>query len=370
MPSRYKYLKRFVTTVSICIFTFLEDCRAWKVQTVSHDINVENGVESNIDFFLTDYRSLNGSIRIIVQHRSSNGSFSKKCRIDHSDTGVCQPTLGPCECVGESSGSYRYRLRMTFREPDGGQWVFTTGNNEEMFVNITVIPRRAFKIYTKSKSITVENGLKSNVDFFLNDSTAVDIGVRIVVQHQNVGGVTFDPKCHIHHSKTGGCQILFGPCECIGERSETYQYRLRMVFTQQDGGLWKFDIVSHEGTIVNITVIGQQSTERPEVKGLTPVISVITVIAILIIISLVAVLRCRARSEHTLEGEAAQMNEITEINSMDCQLYHILDKVEYVDHVTQTLRESLSRDGQSADRLGQSTDVGDVQLYTVVEMLQ
>ncbi|PVD27310.1 hypothetical protein C0Q70_12466 [Pomacea canaliculata] len=341
----------------------------WKLQTVNHDITVVNGVESNIDFSLSDYRSLNVSLRLTVQHRLGNGSSSRKCRIDHSDTGVCQPTLGPCECVGESSGSYRYRLRMTFTEQDGGQWVFITGNNEEIFVNITVIPRRALNIYTNSQSITVENGLESNVDFFLNDSTAVDIGVKIVVQHQKIGGVTFDPKCLIHHSETGGCQILFGPCECIGERSETYQYRLRMMFKQQDGGLWKFDIVSHEGTIVNITVIGHQSTEQPEVKGLIQVISVITVIVILIIISLVAVVRCRARSEHTLEGEAAQMNEVTEINSMDCQLYHILDKVEYVDHVTQTLRESLSRDGQSADRLGQSTDAGDVQLYTVVEIL-
>ncbi|XP_025114125.1 uncharacterized protein LOC112576090 isoform X1 [Pomacea canaliculata] len=298
------------------------DCRLWELKTDSQNVTMENGVESNIDFFLTDYRSLNESIRIIVLHRLTEGAFKNKCQIEHSASGGCRPTPGPCQCVGESSGSYRYRLRMNFTEQDGGQWLFHIVNHREIHVTITVIPRPALTIFTNSQSLTVEDGETSIIDFFLNDSTAVDIGVKIVVQHKKVSGVTFDPKCRIHHSKTGGCQILFGPCECIGERSKTYQYQLRMMFTQQDGGLWKFDIVSHEGTIINITVIesitssqAHQSTEPAQVTGLTStiesyslstttiVILIITVIVIIIIISLIAV-RCHSRTHRPVIGRA------------------------------------------------------------------
>ncbi|XP_025101770.1 uncharacterized protein LOC112568610 [Pomacea canaliculata] len=130
------------------------------------------------------------------------------------------------------------------------------------------------------------------------------------------------------------------------------------VFTEQDGGLWKFDIVSHEGTIVNITVIDSitssqdnESTEPSQVTGLTPpiesftlptatlVILVITAIVIFIIISVVAIIRCRLRSKHDLEGEE--------------------DSLEYINCRSENFPEPLSRDGQSADQPGQSTDRDD-----------
>ncbi|XP_025114126.1 uncharacterized protein LOC112576090 isoform X2 [Pomacea canaliculata] len=345
------------------------DCRLWELKTDSQNVTMENGVESNIDFFLTDYRSLNESIRIIVLHRLTEGAFKNKCQIEHSASGGCRPTPGPCQCVGESSGSYRYRLRMNFTEQDGGQWLFHIVNHREIHVTITVIPRPALTIFTNSQSLTVEDGETSIIDFFLNDSTAVDIGVKIVVQHKKVSGVTFDPKCRIHHSKTGGCQILFGPCECIGERSKTYQYQLRMMFTQQDGGLWKFDIVSHEGTIINITVIesitssqAHQSTEPAQVTGLTStiesyslstttiVILIITVIVIIIIISLIAV-RCHSRTHRPVIGRAGSPSE---------EEYEDTGWMEQVQCEVQSSMTTTSRDVQSAYHLEQTTETSEI----------
>ncbi|PVD27309.1 hypothetical protein C0Q70_12465 [Pomacea canaliculata] len=152
----------------------------------------------------------------------------------------------------------------------------TTINLVKCFTTREAGTRPALKIFTKSQSLSVKEGETSDIDFSLNFSTAVDAGVKIVVQHQKVGGLTFDTKCRIDHTKTGACQILFGPCECIGERSETYQYRLKMTFTKEDDGLWKFDFVSHEWTIVNITVIesitssqAHESTEPAQKEKMT-----------------------------------------------------------------------------------------------------
>ncbi|XP_025102301.1 uncharacterized protein LOC112568939 [Pomacea canaliculata] len=241
-----------------------------------------------------------------------------------------------------------------------------------LLVTLAVFPRTArpaLKIFTKSQSLSVKEGETSDIDFSLNFSTAVDAGVKIVVQHQKVGGLTFDTKCRIDHTKTGACQILFGPCECIGERSETYQYRLKMTFTKEDDGLWKFDFVSHEWTIVNITVIesitssqAHESTEPAQVTSLTPtiesytlpttiiVILIITVIVIVIIISLIAV-RCHSRTHRPVIGRAGSPSE---------EEYEDTGWMEQVQCDVQSSMTATSRDVQSGHHLEQTTETSEI----------
>lgn len=124
------------------MFIFLAaECRTWQLSTDSQNVTVESGVESNIDFFLSDYRHLDKDIRIIVQRIESNKIYETKCILNHSVTRGCTRKYGSCECVGERSGSYQYRLKMNFSEQDGGlgTLLLIVFNHSQTAVNIQVI---------------------------------------------------------------------------------------------------------------------------------------------------------------------------------------------------------------------------------------
>lgn len=105
-------------------------------------------MESDIDFFLSDYRHLDKDIRIIVQRLGSNKIYEGKCQLNHSATRGCTREYGPCECVGERSGSYQYRLKMNFSEQDGGlgTLLLTIFNYSQTTVNVQIIREWLFKL--------------------------------------------------------------------------------------------------------------------------------------------------------------------------------------------------------------------------------
>lgn len=124
------------------MFIFLAaECRTWQLSTDSQNVTVESGVESNIDFFLKDYRPLDKDIRIIVQRLGSHKIYETKCQLNHSAARGCTREYGPCECVGERPGSYQYRLKMNFSEQDGGldKLLLSIFNHSQTAVNIQVI---------------------------------------------------------------------------------------------------------------------------------------------------------------------------------------------------------------------------------------
>ncbi|XP_025101984.1 uncharacterized protein LOC112568734 [Pomacea canaliculata] len=110
------------------------------------------------------------------------------------------------------------------------------------------------KFLNDSPSVTVENGVESHLDFFLRDFASLNKLIRIIVQYQRSGG-NYDNKCQMKHSKTSGCTVLFGPCECVGEQSGSFRYRLKMNFTEQDSGSLHFSIVDHNSFFVNVNVV-------------------------------------------------------------------------------------------------------------------
>lgn len=96
-------------------------------------------MESNIDFFLNDYPSLNTQIRIIVQHKRGSGAFDRKCQILHSKTSGCAVQIGPCHCMGEGPGSsYGYRLKMIFTSQDAGLLQVEIVNYDRISITLNV----------------------------------------------------------------------------------------------------------------------------------------------------------------------------------------------------------------------------------------
>lgn len=105
-----------------------------------------------------------------------------------------------------------------------------------------------------NNTITVEKGVESSVYFYLNDYPSLNTKITIIVQHKRGDGA-FEKKCQIAHSKTSSCTVQLGPCQCIGEGTgSSYGYRLKMVFTSQDAGLWQVEIVSHDRISITVNV--------------------------------------------------------------------------------------------------------------------
>ncbi|PVD27311.1 hypothetical protein C0Q70_12467 [Pomacea canaliculata] len=196
---------------SLVVFPWT-DCCAWELKTDIHEITVENGVEYNIDFFLTDYRSLNVSLQLIVQHQSTDdGFFITKCQIEQSPSGVCQLKSGPCECMGESSGSYRYRLRMTFTEQDGGQWLFHIANHGRTLVDITVIQSITSSHDHQSTEPAQVTGVTPIIQSYTLSTTTLVILIIIVIVVFIIISLVAVFRCHSNTHRP----VLGKAAECL-----------------------------------------------------------------------------------------------------------------------------------------------------------
>lgn len=93
----------------------------------------------------------------------------------------------------------------------------------------------------------------SDIDFFLENSTTLGGQIKIIVQHQQGPNMTFNRKCQIIHRNEWplDCQTQ-DPCMCGNFTSGTFEYKLKMVFSQADSGRWQFAIFS--GASVDITI--------------------------------------------------------------------------------------------------------------------
>ncbi|PVD22601.1 hypothetical protein C0Q70_18419 [Pomacea canaliculata] len=269
----------FDHTASDCI-SFLPkkqtgtECRTWQLYTDSQNISVESGVESNIDFFLSDYRHLEKDIRIIVQRRGSNKIYETKCQLNHSAT-RCTREYGPCECVGERSESYQYRLKMNFSEQDGGlgTLLLTIFNYSQTAVNVQNSERanrNAFRrpastmrysdhnatdskdidssfSTSRTKHILVNGGRQNltlkfnesfNLQFSFPDPMEDDEGI-ILVQHRPLYAAVFGRRCVIVRSPKN-CSSSMELCRCLGPPFGMYS--LRKVVTKEDYGTWLINL--------------------------------------------------------------------------------------------------------------------------------
>lgn len=98
----------------------------------------------------------------------------------------------------------------------------------------------------------------SDIDFFLENSTSLGGRITIIVQHQQGPNMTFNRKCQIIHRNEWplDCHIQ-GPCLCENFTSETFEYKLRMVFSQADSGRWQFTIFNDANMDITIRVKGE-----------------------------------------------------------------------------------------------------------------
>lgn len=101
-------------------------------------------------------------------------------------------------------------------------------------------------------------GVLSDIDFFLENSTSLGEQIQVIVQHQQGPHMAFNRKCQIIHRNEWplDCQTQ-DPCLCGNFTSGTFEYKLRMVFSQADSGRWQFAIFNGTSVYITIRVMGE-----------------------------------------------------------------------------------------------------------------